>query len=412
MSMQPKPSRVPKVLRGFACLEFVMTKRRWSSSDLMRHLSLPPNSKTHFRWINRTHAISPKYIGELLIAEPDAKLVYDLPLWRLLGGNSTRQTELNKLLENFQGTYDSNKLLLPVRNYLHKSQDTYPTILSESKSGGICIRTDLPAFIQTLAEVRQVESELNKSVEGEQQQFGWSEFDDLLQEVFYALSSIGRIPWLKRDFLLLCAAAVNLRLRAPVDQRGFHPDLRIIFGQQQQTEFELSESWWMESWQPSYHPLANPIVEGNWQPDYCDIYELMEVYRMKSMANYSEVVSIELDRKFTTLGYTSSQFLRLVRCWKLGRHTWEPVLCMKTHEIERWMEGGAISEVTWDRISSLVEVAQELKRRGASSRDQQDFIREVSDRGACPLGFLELGDVESAIELCQNEMRKRWAHPA
>jgi len=233
--------------------------------------------------------------------------------------------------------------------------------------------------------------------------WGWHEYNNLLQDLFGVLSSIGRIPWLEKDFLLLCGAVVNLHLRAPADGREFQPDLRMIFGQQQQAAFELSENWWMESETPTLHFLANPIISRGWQPEYSSIYELMKIYQIDGESSYSEIVSFNLGRSGAKPGDDASLFLCVVSYWQLGRHTWEPILHMKTAAIDRWMHSEwDLDEIGWKRLMALAKLASDLEHQGYGPGEQSLLMRKDFGHGTSPMQLIEQGQVDSEAKLCRN----------
>ena len=379
-------------------MEYATIKNSWTSSDLYQNVSVPPDAKTHFRWSNRQKGISPDYVNQILLAEPRASLVYNLPLWRLLEQEIIAEPEIEALLGEFRKNYGPNELMISSRDFRNKSELRYATISSRTVQGNQCIRFGLTAFIETLAEARLVESEKGLG------EVRWFEFDDLVRDLFRAVAYIGRIPWLKRDFLLLCDALVNLHLRAPRTCRSFHPDPRVLMGHQQQSVFEPCESWWFESVQPSFHYWADPIVDDFSPLEYSNIYELLGHYETEDANSYRSIIHLTQTRCLAPFTQTFYRFLALVNQWQLGRHTWEPILNLRTHHIQMWMSGGIISPEAWGRVSKLTALAQELEQGGFGNDDQRALIRKMPNRGPSPLQLLEHGQADSAIETCRSAL--------
>ncbi len=387
MSGRRLAERLSGLLRSFACFEHVRCIRQWKPRDIVKQLEMSPNAKTHFKWIAREQAPSPHYLRKIIELEPTAKAIHDLPLWRLLDDESISETEINELITQFRKMPITDGRVLPTRKYHRASANPYPLIRNLDLNGIEMIRTDLSAYIETLALARHAEV-----------RHEWDDVDRYLKHLFCILPYIGKTKWLQRDFFLLCRAVLSLYFRLPEDWRTFHPDLRIILGQQQHTNLEMSESWWMISETPYLHNVSNPIVCSAVSQQFANVSDLFTWYEMTDHQDLVGNPRANLGNECSSQNIANAA-LELFHCWRIPRHCWEPITGLTSGQLSMWLRGEfPPSDREIDTIRRLNKLARDLDARGFTLEDQASLLRScATDDGDSPIDSFAVGQIEEAI---------------
>ena len=389
MGRRPESIVFTDPLRRLACFEQARRIRDWTPPDIIQQVKMSPTAKTHFEWLGHRQAPSDTYFGRILALEPTAQAVHDLPLWRLLEDELISESEVSHLMARFRRDLPSYESVISQRQYRRASEERYPPIRSRTTDGQETIRTDLFAFIETLALARLAESAEE-----------WGEYEECLKQLFVVLPVIGQIDWFQSESERLFKTLLALYLRIPDDWRSFHPDPRIVLGQIQQTNFTLSESRWMVSEQPHLHDVADPIVLGTLDPPLRDLDDLLDRYEMWGLGDLIGYPRTNLGRNGVFRNHANN-FIAILCCWRVPRHCWEPTIGLSSQQFSRWVSG------QWERLpehietwGSLIELSNCLERQALTLEEQEAwFLSFFPDSRLRPIGFLATGQRDESIEL-------------
>ena len=333
-------------LCSFACFEYAQQTRQWKPVDIVRELRLPPDTKNHFKWITHQKALGDFYLERMLTAEPSAQAVANLPLWRLLHDEAIPDSEINELMARFRERLPISAEIVPPQNYKVTLDDPHPLILNHLESGAEVTRTDLFAFIETLALLRKTEN-----------QKAWAVCESLLGQLFAVLPVVGHLFWLKKEFETFFRALFALYMRIPRRFQNYHPDPRIVFGQFGQSSFSRSESSLSVSEDPVPHKISYPLARTLFHSPMWDLSHLARRYRLSSLGDLLGSVRANLG-DINLRDRWVERFLLVIERMKLPRYCWEPVVGLTSVELAHWLGGETgISDDTRTRIEVLCELA-------------------------------------------------------
>lgn len=387
MGRRPESVAFTDPLRRLACFEQARRIRDWRPPDIIQHLKMSPTAKTHFEWLAHRQAPSDTYLGRILALEPTAQTVYDLPLWRLLEDDLISESEVSHLVARFRKDLPSYESVIPQRQYRRETEKRYPPIRSRTTGGQVAIRTDLVAFIETLALARLAESAGN-----------WGEFEECVKQLFVVLPIIGKTDWFRLESKRLFKTLLALYFRIPGDRRSFHPDPRIVLGQIQQTNFTLSESRWMVS-QYERHHVADPIVLGALDPRLRDMDDLLDRYEMHDLDDTIGYWRTNLGRNGGFRNY-ANHYITILCGWRVPRHCWEPILGLSPCDFDKWISGDLppLREHK-EAITSLIRLAGRFEDLGLSYEEREAwFLSHLQGSKLRPIDLLATGQRDEVIE--------------
>ena len=347
---------------------------------------MPPSAKTHFEWLAHRRSPCDRYLSRMMRLEPTVRLLYELPMWRLLSNELVSESDVSRLMSLFHTKGSAYEELIPRKQYQYESYIRWPSILSRGNGGGI--RTDLYAFMETLAEARILE------YEGD-----WYEYDLRLQELFTVFPIVGKTKWLVEESERFFFALFELYLRTPYDSRRFQPDPRIVFGQLAQPNFCLSESWWTESEKPHLHFVANPAVDRSIEVELHSLEDLIRYFGINGSRDLVGNPWLETSVSGSKKTFVEA-FFTLVDYCRIPRHCWEPITRIHARKFAIWAVGDTLGSHCIDQVvGSLFDLAVIQEKAGLSLQERADWMMTPrSDDSVRPVDLLATAQLEQVVQ--------------
>lgn len=248
-------------------------------------------------------------------------------------------------------------------------------------------RADLLAVFTLLSRVRRAEAEGDLT----------QHFAHTIQ-LFSCLPGLGRFPWLRKDFGLICHLVELVAARSPFTAQILEIDWNTLNGQFFDPNFEPD-------------PRKRPI-----DPDTGDPVAIAPVVRLVRPRTVGRPVEwppgpsddTEESLSDRNLSFSGVQrlgtnwmlfasFMWTALVWDLPRKDWEACLGTRHLEVETWLYLGAhdLSEHTKDRLILINGLREDLSNNVEYRTNPSTFMRKPREglTGASLLRMLAIGDI-------------------
>jgi hypothetical protein len=257
----------------------------------------------------------------------------------------------------------------------------------EQDSVRLVHRSDLLAMFTLLSRVRKAEAKGDL-------------FDHFAQtfHLFSCLPGLGRFPWLRKDFGLICRLVELVVARMPLTARFLEIDWNVLNGQFFDPNFEpdpRKRSVDPETGEPiSTAPvgrLVRPRTIGRpvaWPPE-------PKGDAIDSAAEGS--LSFSDVQRLGTEWMLFASFMWTALVWGLERKDWEACLSTQHLEVETWLTFGThnLSQRTTDRLILINHIREDLSNNVDYRTHPSAFMRKPREDllGAAALDLIAIGDV-------------------
>jgi hypothetical protein len=249
-------------------------------------------------------------------------------------------------------------------------------------------RGDLLAFFTILATVRQAEWDRDYATHIAE-----------MANLYRCLPGLGRYPWLRPDFGLLCRLVLQVHARVDITQRFLGVDWQILFDQFNDSNFEPD-------------PCNRPVDPETGRP--VGVASVVRIARSPSVgdcppwpvrpaelgpqANTSIPSSIEMNYSEICRSHTDqllfTSFMQTAHLWQIPRKDWEGCLGVSGPVLHAWIARGIdqLSPVARRRIIAINRIRERFACHRSYREDWAGFVHEKAD---------QLG-LRSVVELLRN----------
>ena len=378
MARQRKPNTS---LRGYVWFEYVLWRKGWTRKDMEKYQSTYSRNTLASKWHNREVSPSDRWVKKMAEEVPGSRRLYDLPLWQLLEDKELSIARINSLMSD----YCVGEKILPYRfpDDDLTTTDRKPVVVYRNDSHGLFERGDIYGFMAIVALVREAEVLANKTKAAERSEENL-DHEYHMSNLYRALPALGKFDWLNPDFGLLCQVVRSLHNRVDYTSKHLGIDWDIVDGQRRCRYFKpYRNARAMDLLTRRFQEIADPVIMKwsndagkmpNWPPP--DSRKRRRELHSKPFSSYRDELSEEDIQNSNSADLLFRRFLQIAREWNLERYSWEPMLGVRTTDLDCWQEEypAYLPQHVEIRVYALIALHAYVSRKGLSVQDLRAFL--------------------------------------